>query len=104
MPKRTTSKPPPKKRDPNIPVLSFKRRNMQFDILFAGPGEFIDTQYKGAGRGTWTPNSIVVRERGPLGFRELEQHPYDPDFWNWIGVLIADRDNPTTINTPPTMQ
>jgi hypothetical protein len=72
------------KRDPDMPVLTFKINDTRYEILVAGYDD-----------------SITVRTTEPGGFcHEVEHDHGDLRLWGWIGRLMADR-TITVIQTSP---
>lgn len=89
MAKRT---PKPPKRDPNVPVASWKAGGTTYQVRYTGPGESCKAQYNP--KHTWggkTP-SLIISEIDTAGIREREVDPYDLSTWGWLVRLITDDD------------
>jgi hypothetical protein len=50
----------PPVRDPNVPVLVFEIGDTKYEILIAGPKDYITRASNP--KHSWTPNSMIVRE------------------------------------------
>lgn len=74
-------------RDPNVPVLAFKIGTTLYEILIAGPKDYIQCAYNP--KHSWSPNSLIVR-RFAQGVTETEYDLHDAGTWGWIGRLMAD--------------
>ncbi len=78
------------KRDPSVPVASWKAGITTYEIRYTGPNEYCKAQYNP--KHSWggkTP-SLIITERDIHGIRDREVDPYDTNTWAWLVRLITD--------------
>ncbi len=87
-------------RNPNVPVLTFEIGATKYEVLVAGPKDFITCAHNP--KHNWSPNSLIVREYHVNGLREVEHDLHDPSTWGWIGRLMATGQGMGLKQTTPT--